>query len=814
METLWDDLRYSLRILAKGPAFVAIAVAALALGIGANTAIFSVVDTVLLRRLPYRDPSQLVWVTNFIPSQAQSFVFADPYAAWRKQNHSLEQMAGYSGGAEFTLTGGFDPVRLRGGQVTASFLDVLGIAPKLGRNFRAEEDTPGSHNFILLTDNLWRTHLSADPNIVGKTIDLDNNPYQVVGVLPPTFEFLDNDLVDFLVPMGLADTSIQQSQGRVMIRIQTFSVVGRLRSGFDADSAQKELGALNQQAVQNFPGGFAQLMKTAQTQVIPLQEHEVGNVRPAVLVLLGAVGFVLLISCANVANLQLARSVAREKEVAIRCALGAGRGRLAQLLLVESTALALTGGVLGLALAAWTISLIRNLGPKNIPHLASAGLDLRVLLFALGIAVLSGLLFGLAPLFSAFRVRLNDSLKEGTSQAGSGSATRRWQQVLTVVEISLSLVLFVGAGLLVRSFRQMTAIQAGFDASNVLTAKVALPMNVYQNPDQIRTFYDGLVSQVQALPGVQSAGIAGSLPLRGASRITSVQVEGQEASPFFGAHAQVAMIVGVSPGYFSALRTPLRQGRFLNDGDGATSPQVLVVNQTFADQYFKNQNPIGRRVQAGPQGYATIVGVVADSKQRGLAGDIMPEIFAPASQFPFQMMTLVVRTAVDPTSLVSAIRQRVSGLDRNVPLYGVETMDDVLAAELASQRFNAAALGAFAGLAVLLAAVGIYGVMAYSVSQRTREIGVRMALGAEQSNVLRLVLGQGLRLVIVGVVIGLGASFWLTRFMRTLLYGVKPVDAMTFAFVTLALVGVSVLACWVPARRATRVDPLTALRYE
>ncbi|HTQ59287.1 MAG TPA: ABC transporter permease [Candidatus Solibacter sp.] len=817
-ETL-QDVRYGVRNMLRTPGFMVVTILTLALGIGANTAIFSVVDAVLFRTLPYRDPGRLVWATNVLSRQGQNLVFADEYAGWRTQNHVFENIAAYGASAERTLTGAGTPQRLQGADVTESFLNVLGVTPKLGRNFLPEEDRPNGPKTVILSDSLWRSTFGADPKVIGRVLELDDTPYTVIGVLPRDFEFLDNSTADMLMPFQLADSSIQASNGRVMVRIQPLSVVARLRPGATPALAQTELDAIDKRVLANLPGHLRGLGE-AQAQVFSLHDHEIGNVRPALLVLLGAVGFVLLIACANVANLQLARAAAREKEVAIRGALGAGRWRLARQLLTESSAAALAGGGAGLFLAAWIIRLIHRFAPTNIPHLQNAKLDSPVLAFTLAVSLLTGILFGLAPVLAAFRVSLNETLKESGSQSGTGTGTRRAQRVLMVAEIALSFVLFIGAGLLMKSFHQLTAIQPGFDPHGVLTARIALPLDQYQSVDQQRNFFQQLVEKLQALPGVASAGATASIPLRGNVMMSSIQIEGQPPTDFFSENVPTARINSVTPGYFAALRVPLIEGRLLDDRDGAGAPNSVVVNQAFVRRYFPKDDPLGKKFEAGvgprtggPKTW-TIVGVIGDTKQRGLASDIMPEVTASALQWPLFMMTVALRTSLDPLSLVPAVREQVRDLDKNLPVFGVQTMDEMLSAEVASQRFNAGALAGFAGLAVLLAAVGIYGVMAYAVSQRTREMGVRIALGADRGNVLRMILAQGLRLAVIGVALGLAASFALTRLMTGLLFGVKPSDPETFLFVTGALLAVAVVACWIPAQRATRVDPVIALRYE
>jgi len=809
VESLLLDLRYSLRVIARNRGFLVAAVIALALGIGANTAIFSVVDAVLFRALPYRDAGRLVWLTNHV--QQQNLVFADIYAGWRTRNRSFESLAGYSAGAEYTLTGAGAPQRLQAGQVTAGFLDVLGVAPQAGRNFLADEDRPGGTKAALLTDALWRSTFGADPAAVGKTIELDDAPYFVVGVLPRDFEFLDNAKVDLLVPFQLADSSIRVSGGRVEVRIQPISVVARLRQGARIEGLASELNDINQAVLKGLPANLKGL-GDAQPQVFPLHDHEVGNMRPALAMLAGAVGFVLLISCANVANLQLARAAGREKEVAIRGALGAGRFRLMRLLMTESTVIALAGGAAGLLLAAALVRTIRHYAPVTTPHLQDARLDARVLLVTLAVSLVTGVLFGLAPVLAAFRVASDKMLKKTGTRGGTGSGTRRAQRVLMVVEIALAIVLFIGAALLAKSFRNLIAVETGFDSHNVLTARVALPVDQYQSPERQGAFFHQLAERLGALPGVTSAGVAASMPFAGNSMMISVHVEGQAPEELTLGNAPIARVNSVTPGYFQALRIRLLEGRLLDERDGAGAPPSVVVNQAFVRRFFKGESPIGHRINLDKTWM--IVGVVADTKQRGLASETLPEVTATVEQWPRFMMTLVLRTDLEPSSLASAVRKLVSELDKNLPVYAVRTMDEALAAQVASARFNAGALAAFAALAVLLAAVGIYGVMAYAIGQRTHEIGVRMALGAQPRSVRRMVLKQGLRLALAGVAIGVAASFGLTRLLTSMLFGVKPTDPAVFAGVAVALVAVALAACWIPSHRATQVDPVVALRYE
>jgi putative ABC transport system permease protein len=801
-----QDVRYALRALAKSPGFVAVSGAALALGIGANTAIFSVVNSVLLHPLPYKDPAQLVWIADFLPRRGMNGVLDADYFAWRRQNHTFQDMAAYAQGPGFTLTGTGEAERLRGTKVTASFFHVLGIAPRLGRSFLPEEDRPGGAHVAVLSDALWRRRFAADPVVVGRAITLDGNPYTVVGILPPDFEFPGNSRAELIVPFALSGQAIQSEQTVIVLQ-----AVARLRPGISTNAAAADLDAINQRLQASYPEGYAQMMAGARAQVIPLHDWLVGNVRPALLMLLGAVGFVLLIACANAANLQLARAVTREREMAVRAALGAGRWRLTRQLLTESLLLAMVGAASGLLLASWLVSLVRSLGPRDTPYLAGAHVDLRVLLFTFGVSLLSGLLLGLAPILAGFRVSLNDSLRQSGARSGAGARARRPQKALVIVEVALSLVLLVGAGLLIRSFLRLASVALGFDPHGVLTARVSLPPSLYQTDDRQRAFFAQFVERVQRLPGVISAGATAMLPLHGITMAAGVTVEGHAgAAP----EAAGAALDVVTPGYFSALHIPLVAGRFLDARDTAGFPLALVVNRAFARAFFPNEDPIGRRIKMTSDEWRTIVGVVADTKQTGLASGVAPEAFFSLEQWATSDMALVIRSSADPLSLVSAVRKQAAQLDKSLPLYSIETMDEMLSADVASQRFHASLLGAFAGLAVLLAAVGIYGAMAYAVGQRTREIGVRMALGAEPAGMLGMVLAQGLRMALTGVVVGLAGSFALTRFMRSLLFEVKPTDPATFAGVPLVLVVVALAASYIPAWRATHVDPMVALRYE
>jgi len=814
IEDFVTDVRYGLRTLRKSPGFTAVAVLTLALGIGGNAAIFSIVNSVLLRPLPYRDASRLVWVSKDMPNEHASLVMESEYFGWRRLNHVFEDVAAYEPGETFTLTGGVEPEHIQAGRATYNFLDVLGVAPRIGRAFKPDEDRPGVPRVVLLSDSLWRRRFSADAAILGRPIALDGEPYTVVGILPPGFEFLDNSLAEVMVPSALEHYEIAINKPMRLV-----SVVARLRSGVNLAVAAAEVDTINQRLRASYPPPFAKMLSGGRAQVVPVQERLVGKVRPALLVLLAAVGFVLLIACANVANLQLARAVSRQRDIAIRGALGAGHWRLVRQLLTENTLIALAGGVGGLLFAAWLITVLRAWGPADVPHLSFARLDVRVLVFAVVLALLTAILFGLSPALTVFRVPILESLRESGTRSGTGVKVRRPHSLLMIAELAVALVLFVGAGLLVRSFVQLISIPPGFDAQGVLTARISLPLAVYQTQGQRVAFYRQLEEQLASLPGIESAALATILPLQGANWGAAFEIEG--GPPFNFADAATAEVAEVTPGYFSALHIRLSKGRVLNARDAADTSRAVLVNQAFVRKYFPNEDGVGKRLRLGNLSrpaqngdWSTIVGVIADTKQKGLAAAVEPELFLPLTNWRAPIIDVVLRTRNDPMPLVPAVRSIIQELDGNLPLFDVETMSMRLAREVASQRFNASVLSAFAVFALLLAALGIYGVMAYAVGQRTHEIGVRMALGAAPPNILNMLLARGLALAFAGIALGLAASLILTRFLRSLLYGIQPTDLVTFLGVTVVLMSVVFLACWLPARRAMRVDPIVALRYE
>jgi putative ABC transport system permease protein len=806
LETLWQDVRYSARILARNPGFTAVATITLALGIGANTAIFSVVNAVLLRALPYKDPGRLVWITDFIPRQNNALVFDSDYFAWVKQNQVFEGMAAY-GTVDLTLTGVGDTERLEGARVTVGSFSVLGVAPTLGRTFLAEEDLPGGPQVCVLSHELWQRRFGADASIVGKAIALNGKPYTVLGVMPATFEFAENFKPALYVPFDLRET-VGVAPGEMHMCV---SVIARLKPGITIQGAESNLALINRGLEASYKGGYAKMMAGARAQVISLQAHLVANVRLALLVLLGAVGFVLLIACANVANLQLARAVRQQKEIAIRTALGAGRWRLARQLLTESLLLAALGGAAGVGLAAWGVSVLRTLGPAKIPRLADIHVDYRVLLFTALVAIVTGILFGLVSVFTATKTHPSESLKEGGLRLAFGLGRQRTRGALVVLQLALALVLLTGAGLLMRSFVRLTGTDLGFNPHNLLTARVALPDNRYQRPDQQRAFFQDLLERLRTLPGASSAEAVAVLPLTGFMMSAGFEIEGRPPRPEVNSAAAINI---VSPGYLHAIGVPLISGRTFTPQDSADAPKVIILNQACVRTFFSDESPIGKRIQIAGMDWATIVGVVGDLRQAGLASRPQPEIFMPYLQMSYADMAVVVRSEQDPLTLVRPLRSQVKSIDKSLPIFDVATMDQLLGDQVASRRFNMTLLGLFAFLALALAAVGIYGVMTYTVTQRTHEIGIRMALGADQHDVLDLVLWQGIVLAALGVGIGLVGALALTRFLSSLLYGVRPTDPATFIIVSALLGGVALLATYLPALRATKVDPLVTLRHE
>ncbi|HJQ25186.1 MAG TPA: ABC transporter permease [Blastocatellia bacterium] len=812
MNTLWQDMRYGWRMLRKRPGFTFVAVLTLALGIGANTAIFSVVQAVLLRPLPVREPERLVtfWLSAPAKGMTEINLPQGLFAFCRDRAQTFEGMAAYDTGSA-TLTGGGEPERVSNANVTFDYFSVLGQGPLYGRAFTAQEDTPGNNHVAIISYELWQRRFGGDLAVLDKPLRLNNEPFVLIGIMPQGFGFphpaerSDFPHIDLWVPLGL---DAQNNS------FWNYSVTGRLKPGVTVAEARSEIAALGDAYAraqhlpqENNEGGGVVMM--------PLTERIVGAVRTPMLVLMAAVGFVLLIACANIANLLLARAGGRYREVAIRCCLGASHWRIVAQMLIESVLLALAGGAGGLLLAAWGVDGIKLLASANIPRLDQARLDVTVLLFALGAALLTGVLCGLAPALRATRVDLQEALKDSARSTAS-RAGRRLNSTFVIAQIALSLVLLIGAGLLLESFHNLLAVDPGFRAENVLSGRLELPEDQYKTGAQVKNFYAQLLERVERLPGVRAAGLCQVVPFSGGGDGDEFTVEGQEPSP--GDAVPVAWYRNATPGYFAAMGIPILKGRAFAETDTETSPRVAIVDEKVARTYWPDQDPLGKRVRIGRAArgnpWLTVVGVVASVKNRHLDEDARYYLYLPFAQSYDRETSLVIRAAGDPESLIPAVRQQVAVLDKQLPLYEVETVEQAIARSVGAKRLTNLLLAGFAATALLLAVLGIYGVMSLNVSSRVNEFGIRMALGAQSGDVLRLALRQGLWLILLGVGIGLAAALALTRLMASLLYGVSPTDPATFTGTALLLAGVALAACFVPARRATKVDPMIALRYE
>ena len=808
MGTLWQDLRYGARVLWKNPGFSLVAIFALALGIGANSAIFSVVNAVLLRPLPYEHPERLVRVGGACKIESICTFSPPDFFDWRERSTAFESIAAVDGTSP-SLTGGGEPVRLNGQRVSPGFFRTLRVAPALGREFTGQEEQRGNHRVAILSHGLWQRRFNSDPEIVGRRIELNGEGFAVVGVMPegfepPQFGGRDEAKPDIWVPFA-PDLSQWGRDGR-----SVDAAVARLKPGVAPAQARAEMESIAGQLQQQYP----RTNKNAGVRLASLQEQLVGRARPALLVLFAAVGLVLLIACANVANMLLARASGRTREMAIRTALGATRPRVVRQLLTESLLLAALGGGCGLLLALWANDYLPTLSAGALPRVEHVVLDARVVLFTLAVTLLTGAFFGLAPALQASQVDLNERLKEGGLSLAGGAARRRTQSLLIVSEIAVSLVLLVGAGLFVKSFVRLQQVDPGFDPHNVVTLNVFLPGTRYPENAQQSAFFEQVLERVSSLPGVEHAGVTSNLPVSGNYDQLPLYVEGQPVTNA-GDAAQTERYM-VSADYFKALGVPLVAGRGFTPRDGAGAQQVAVVGEAVARAYFNGGAAVGSRIKIGdPENpWLTVVGVARDVHQYGLDAAPNFQVYVPHLQSPSQAMTFVVRGAGDAASLASSVRAQVWAVDANQPVYDVKTMRELLAESTAARRFNMILLGLFAAVALALALVGVYGVMSYTVAQRTHEIGVRMALGAQGRDILRLIVGQGMTLVAAGVLVGLAGSLALARTVGGLLYGVSSNDATVIASVSLLLAVVALAANYLPARRATKVDPMVALRYE
>jgi putative ABC transport system permease protein len=804
IETFLQDLRYGGRMMLKRPGFTFVVILTLALGIGANTAIFSVVNGVLLRALPFNNPERIIslWATDARRGQNRRGVSYPNFDDWRAQQTVFEYVAAHDG-TSATLTGYGTPEQLRGLRVSADLFPLLGTPALHGRWFSASEEQTNDATAVIISEGLWERRFGADPDIVGRLITLNSQGVVIIGVMPSSFNFpLDEEYPTEY--WGLLKPDRERGHNHL-------NVVGRLKPGLTIAQAQAEMDAVAGRLTAQYPN-----FNTGRgIRLIGMQEDLTRNVRRALLVLLVSVGCVLLIACANVANLLLARVTGRHKEIAVRLALGATRGRVIRQLLVESLLLAMLSGGAGALLAVWGVASLRPLIPRDVPLVHSITLDLRVLGVTLGLSILTGILFGLIPALQAGKTNLTDALKEDARGLTGSPQRNRTRSALIIIEVALSLMLAVGAGLLIRSFWQLLNVNPGFNPEGVTALHFSLPGARYGKNEQQTGFYKQLIGRVKALPGVVSVSVVDPLPLSGGSSSSSIVIEGQP--PLALTERPKPLLRFVGPDYLQTLGTPLLKGRTLDDGDHLAAPKVMLVNETFARRYLPHDDPLGKRVSIGIGDNFTcqIVGVVGDVRTRSLDVEAEPECYFSYQQNPFSELTLIVRTAaIDATDIVPAVRSEVAQIDAELAISDIRTMSQLVAATVAPQRFNLLMLVLFAGVSILLAVIGIYSVMAYAVSQRRHEIGLRFALGAQPSDVMKLVVGQGMRLTLIGVAVGLAGAYALTRLMSSLLYGVSATDPMTFIVVSSVLCAAALAACYVPAQRAAKIDPMVALRSE
>ncbi len=797
METIIKDIRYGIRGLIKRPGFTTVAVLTLALGIGANSAIFSVLNAVLLRPLPYADADRIVRIEE---TEGKGGMGVSPpnLLDFQQQNQTLESIAGYARGS-FILTGAGEPLRVQSCEISADLFSVLGVKPLIGRSFLAADERPGQDRFALISHGLWQSRFGGNHALLNQQITLDGLSYTVAGVMPKGFEFpIQSERVEIWTPL-------EQPEDLAQLRgAHYLDVVGRIKTGVSLAQARADLDAIASRIAQQYPKEVS-----GKTTVVPLKQDLVGQSQPYLLMLAGAALLVLLIAVANVASLTLARAAERQKEIALRTALGASKSRIVRQLLTESLILSFVGGLAGVTLAGWSTGLLAAIAPGDLPRFQSIYVDGRVLMFALGLSVISGILLGLIPAWRSANADLQVRLKEGETR--SASAPRQaLRKALVVSEVTLALVLLCGAGLLIRTLWKLNSVNPGFDPDNVLVGELVLPTTKYRDAGRQTIFFQQLIERIKASPGIESVGGTSSLPLSGTNMVFFASVEGRANSTL------PASFRSVSPDYFRTMRIPLLKGRWFEDRDTAASQPVVVINETMARQISPNyEEALGKRIKHGFRNQvAEVVGVIGDVKYAGLDQQTRPEMYAPFAQRAWPFMRIVARSNSDPALVAAAIREAVRAIDPDQPVDKMMTMSSVVSASFVGRSFYMQLLGTFAALAFILASVGIYGVVSYSVAQRTREIGIRVALGARRSDVLGLVLKEALRLTALGVGLGLIGAFAATRVLRSLLFEVKPTDPATFIFLSLLLTLVALLASYIPARRATKVDPLVALRYE
>jgi len=823
MGTLLQDLRFGFRLLLKNPGFSAVAILALALGIGANTAIFSVVDAVLFRPLQFERPNSLVavWERDLKKGEDHDSVMAGNFVDWKNRSQIFEAMSAHAGGS-VNLTGLAEPERIRGARVSAGLFPLLGITPQVGRVFSPDEDQPGHQRVVIIGDRLWRSKFGGDPEVVGRWITLNNQDYEVVGVMPAGFALPLNEDSEIWTPLVFTNEELTHRNSHYL------KVLARLKPDVSLEQANAEMTSLAAQLETEYPKSN----DGTGAAVFSLHSEIVGDVKRPLLIFLGAVAFILLIACANVANLMLARAASRQREIAVRIALGASRWRLVRQMLIESVVLALAGGAAGLLLSLWGIEFLSAAAEgMSAPRARSIGLDGRVLLFTFGASVLTGLIFGSVPALQASKPDLNDALKEGGRSSGS-LRRNRTRNLLVVSEMALAFVLLVGAGLLINSFLKLRAVDPGLKPGNVLTMNITLPRQKYAKSEQVISFHRQLLEQVAAVPGVETVGSVTALPYGGSTNSFGYTIE----SPVSGDQTTSIISQLASAHFFRAIGIPMLGGREFNEGDVDGAAPVVIVSDALAKRFWPDQEPLGRRIKWGNKEFGspwmTVVGVVGDVRQRGLDTQPRPTLYVPSLQLgePIKMQVgitlrdlmtddarsieLVVRSTSGVAGLQNAVRAAVWNVDPNQPVVRIKTMEQILADTMIVQRFSTSLLAGFAGIALALAAAGIYGVISYSVTQRTHEIGIRMALGADQRDVLRLVVGQGMVPALIGLGVGIAGAIGLTRFMRSLLFNVSVTDPITFGVIGFLLFVVAVAACYLPARRAARVDPMIALRCE
>jgi len=802
---MFKDLRYSIRTLLRQPAFTVVAVLTLALGIGANTAIFSVVNTVLLRALPFRNPEQLVSIGHSASAEGLPGLAAYEYLAWTEKSTDFDGLAAYSSD-NFNLTGQGQPERVSGGQVTSSFFTTLGVSALRGRTFLPDEDKPGSGQAVIIGESYWQRRFGRSESIIGSSLVLDDKSYVVVGVMPHSQRFPNE--YDLWVPLVLDPA--RETKGDWFTLVE---VIGRLKPNASIEHARTELSLLAQQ---NTPPGNEKL-ETSALEVLPLHQFLVTGIRRTVLLLWAAVGLVMLLACVNVASLMLSRTAARQREMAVRAAVGARRWQLVRQLLVESVVLGISAGAFGILIAFWCKGIISSLVPEGftsaLNDLNAGGMDWRVFAFTLLLSIVTGIVFGLVPAVTASKPNLVRTFRDSVSGSILGFGLRSVKGWLVIVELALAMVLLLSAGLLVRSFNQRNAIDLGFARDNILTLRLDLPRSKYSTPAQVNNFHRDLLDRVKALPGVESAGTINHKPLSEFGIIAFMGIEGHQLDR---KQDKPVGVGAVSSDYFGTMKIPLLSGRFYDDRDGADSPKVAIANQAFARRYFGGNDAVGKHVGFGCKEdlCRTIVGVVGNVRQESLTDEVVPELYLPAAQMTMNSVTLFVHTSSDPLSLGNSVRDQVLAIDRNQPIYDVRTMEQRVMEALSVSRALMFLFSAFAVLSLTLAAVGIYGLVSYSVSQRTHEIGIRLALGAQRGHILGLILRTGVILTLSGIVIGVAGALALTRLLTSLLYGVTATDMMTFVVVSVALFAIALVACLIPARRATRVEPLVALRHD